>query len=147
MWLLAVVMLCASISLRAQDLKKPIAVSSASVEKVLSEIEKNSGYLFMFSDSKIDTQRIVSIRTNSQNVDDVLNELFSGTSVVWKKENGKIILTIGKTQQVAAPPTASEEKSLRITGVVKDAGDGLPLIGVNVLLKNNPKVGTATDIN
>ena len=148
MWLLAVVMLCAGVSLHAQDLKKPIAVSSASVEKVLSEIEKNSDYLFMFSDSKIDTQRIVSIRTNSQNVDDVLKELFSGTSVVWKKENGKIILTIGKSQPAAAPVAAvSENKTLRITGVVKDAGDGLPLIGVNVLLKNNPKVGTATDIN
>ena len=38
MWLLAVVMLCAGVTLHAQDLKKPIAVSSASVEKVLSEI-------------------------------------------------------------------------------------------------------------
>lgn len=150
MWLLAVVMLSAGVSLAAQDLKKPIAVSSASVEKVLSEIEKNSDYLFMFSDSKIDTQRMVSISTGSLNVDDVLKELFSGTSVVWKKENGKIILTIGESQQTkAAAPTAetSEDKPLRVTGVVKDAGDGLPLIGVNVILKNNPKVGTATDIN
>lgn len=149
MWLLAVVMLCAGVTLHAQDLKKPIAVSSASVEKVLSEIEKNSDYLFMFSDSKIDTQRTVSISTGSLNVDDVLKELFSGTSVVWKKENGKIILTVGKSQPVAAAPVAAvtEDKSLRVTGVVKDAGDGLPLIGVNVILKNNPKVGTATDIN
>ena len=91
MWLLAVVMLSAGVSLAAQDLKKPIAVSSASVEKVLSEIEKNSDYLLMFSDSKIDTQRMVSISTGRLNVDDVLKELFSGTSVVWKKENGKIV--------------------------------------------------------
>ena len=56
MWLLAVVMLCAGFSLHAQDLKKPIAVSFVSVEKALSEIEKNSDYLFMFSDSKIETQ-------------------------------------------------------------------------------------------
>ena len=93
MWLLAVVLLGMSVSTYAQNLKKPLTMSSVSVEKVLSEIEKNSEYLFMFSDSKIDTQRTVSITTGSLNVDDVLKELFSGTSVVWKKEGSKIILT------------------------------------------------------
>ena len=149
MWLLAVVLLSISVFANAQNLKKPLTMSSVSVEKVLSEIEKNSEYLFMFSDSKIDTQRTVSITTGSLNVDDVLKELFSGTSVVWKKEGSKIILTIGKSQPTK--PTASaattEVKPLRITGLVTDAGDGLPLIGVNILLKNNPSVGTATDIN
>ena len=149
MWLLAGLLLCFSVVAQAQDLKRPVAMSSVTVETVLSEIESNSGYLFMFSDSKIDTQRKVSINSVSRNVDDVLKELFAGTQVVWKKDGGKIILTIGKSQQGGATPTdvSAETKTLRITGLVKDANDGLPLIGVNVILKNNPKVGTATDIN
>lgn len=35
----------------------------------------------------------------------------------------------------------------RITGIVRDATTGEALVGVNIRLKNNPKIGTATDIN
>lgn len=99
MWLLAFLVFVFCGVSRAQDLKNPVAMSSVTVEKVLSEIEKNSDYLFMFSDSKIDTQRRVDISTVSRNVDDVLKELFAGTQVVWRKDGGKIILTINENPQ------------------------------------------------
>ena len=147
MWLLTVLLLLLGMSASAQQVRKPVTMASVTVEKVLSEIEKNSDYLFMFSDSKIDTQRIVSIRTISSNVEDVMKELFAGTDVVWKIDGGKIILTVEKSRTATAPKASKPEKPLRITGCVKDAADGLPLIGVNVLLKNNLNVGTSTDIN
>lgn len=147
MWLLAVLTLGCFELLQAQDLNKSVAMSSVTVEKVLLEIEKNSDYLFMFNDSKIDTHRRVNINTVSRNVDDVLKELFAGTTVVWKKDGSKIILTVKENLQGGTASIPVESKPLRVTGLVTDFSDGLPLIGVNVILKNNPKVGTATDIN
>jgi len=146
--MLLAVLLMLGINSQAQELKKSIVLHGVTVEKVLSEIENNSDVLFVVSDSKVDTQRNVSVSSTSRNVDDVLAELFVGTQVKWKKDGNKIILTVGMPSTDARQlSSASASKTLRVTGMVKDAGDGLPLIGVNVILKNNPKVGTATDIN
>ena len=91
MWLLTALLALFCLTVSAQEIRKPMTMASVTVEKVLSEIEKNSGYLFMFSDSKIDTQRQVTIRTSSRNVDDVLNELFvaaqSATACVEARED------------------------------------------------------------
>jgi len=146
--LLLAVLLMLGTNAQAQELKKSIVLHGVTVEKVLSEIENNSDVLFVFSDSKVDTQRNVSVSSTSRNVEDVLAELFAGTQVKWKKDGNKIILTVGMPPADARQVSpASASKTLRITGMVKDAADGLPLIGVNVILRNNPKVGTATDIN
>lgn len=148
-WIIAVLLSGLYLNANAQEIRQHIAMSSVPVHKVLSEIEKNSDYLFMFNDSKIDTDRIVSINTATMQLNDVLNQLFAGTNVVWKIENKKIILTVEKT--VPATPSSQQKtqsvKSVRMTGAVKDAADGLPLIGVNVLFKGTNTFATATDIN
>ena len=86
-WIIAVLLSGLCLNANAQEIRQHIAMSSVPVHKVLSEIEKNSDYLFMFNDSKIDTDRIVSINTATMQLNDVLNQLFAGTNVVWKIEN------------------------------------------------------------
>ena len=89
-WIIAVLISVFCFNANAQDLRKQIVMSSVPVHKVISEIENNSDYLFMFNDSKIDTDRIVSIRTATMQLNDVLNQLFAGTNVVWKVDNKKL---------------------------------------------------------
>ncbi len=116
-----------------------LKMENAAVKEVLSQIEDQSGYSFMYSEKIIDVNRKVSINVDNQEIDDVLAMLFAGTDVTYKKINRIIILS---------KPDASETDSAslqpkNITGQVTDSS-GAPLPGVTVIVKGTSQ-GTITD--
>ena len=124
----------------AQQTKTPVKMEKVSVERVLDKIEEVSDYVFLYKESEIDKDRIVSVRTSSTRITDILTDIFMGTDVKWTVVDRQIVLSVKKEQ-----PKNAEPSKLRITGTVID-DTGFPVIGAGVLLKGTA-TGTITDVD
>ena len=116
-----------------------LKMENATVKEVLSKIEDQSGYSFMYSEKIVDVNREVSINADSKKIDDVLEMLFSGTDVTYKKINRIIILS----QPDASETGNASLQPKNITGQVTDSS-GAPLPGVTIVIKGTTQ-GTITD--
>lgn len=124
----------------AQRTRLSIDVSNQKLITILDQIENESEFYFLYNEKLLDTEREVSINEENQLIGVILNELFSGTDVIYTIIDRKIIL---------APKYLSEkeeQQQITISGAVTDALTGEPLPGVNVIAKGTSN-GCLTDIN
>lgn len=119
-----------------------LKMGKTTVKDVLSKIEDQSEFYFMFSSKIIDVNREVTVDFENQRIDKVLNDLFEGTDVEYTIRDRIIVLT---TPDVLSEGSHSSMQQKNITGKVTDT-DGLPLPGVTVLIKGTT-TGTITDAN
>lgn len=117
--------------------------NSLTLQELISQIEKQTGYLFIYSKNDVNVNKKVQIKTNSKVVSDILNEVFSDGNVHFKFANNYISLY--KTGGEASDGVQQTAKKRLVTGRVTDAY-GEPIIGANVS-DTKTKVGTITDLN
>lgn len=118
----------------AQNVRVTVQVKDARMEQVMSEIEKQTKYLFGFS-ANVNTKQLVSVDAVNRPLTEVLDQMLKGTDVVYKINSFNIILS----KNVAA---SQNENPLAISGVVRDL-NGQPIIGAAVLVKGTT-VGVST---
>lgn len=122
----------------AQKTKLNLNVQNGQVKDVLSEIETQSEFFFMYDNNQIDVERKVNLEARAENIDLVLQKLFEGTDVDFRVVNRQIVLFPEN-----APGVAQQGPKLR--GKVSDvSGAGLP--GVTVVVKGTSN-GVITDID
>lgn len=136
--LFLVVLLLSAENSYAQRMRIAISMSNVSVEQVLNKIEETSDYVFLYNDETIQKSRIVSVRSKSGKITDILDDIFKGTDISYTVIDKQIILS--KSNKVN-----QNAKAIQIKGTVKDAL-GEPLIGVSVLVKGTSN-GTVTDLD
>ena len=129
-----------------------IKSKTASIKEVCKEIEKESDYVFIFSDNcekLIDKQ--VNVEANSKDVTEVLNAVLSSTGLTYKILDKQIV--VYKSTE-SAPSVAVEQPDIniiqqpakkQITGKVVDA-QGEAIIGANII-ETRTTNGTVTDVN
>jgi TonB-linked SusC/RagA family outer membrane protein len=120
-----------------------VNVTDKTIKEVFDVIEKNSEFIFIYSDKTLDLNKKVSINTTGENITDILDKLFISTNIQYiisdrqvalSKKTGNVSVITNKTQQ-----------NIRITGTVTDAsGEALP--GVNVVVKGTT-IGITTDVD
>ncbi len=115
-------------------------ISNSSVREVLSKIEKESEFKFMYSESIINANRKVSISVKDQNVEAVLNKLFVGTDVEYTVKDRMIILS---NKNLSSSELNIQQ--LVVKGKVTD-GQGEALPGVTVVVKGTTN-GSITDFD
>jgi len=115
---------------------------NVSLNKVLSEIEKQSSFRFFYNRDQINTKRIVDIAANRVKISDVLKKLFAGSDVAYELIDNHIVLV--SKNKINSENPISESKEIIITGIVKDKTNALP--GVVVMVKGAQK-GTITDLD
>jgi TonB-linked SusC/RagA family outer membrane protein len=114
-------------------------MKNSTVKEVLRNIEKQSEFVFMYSEKLIDVNREVSVNVKNKKISEVLDELFAGTDVSYKVKNRFVLLT---TPEVTGSDLlAQQQKS--VSGKVTDSG-GQPLPGVTVVVKGTTQ-GTVTN--
>lgn len=113
----------------------------APLERVLNSIKQQTGYIPVFSDQLIDINQRVSIQTKKIPVEKALEMLLANTKVTADIRNGKIYLV----RQTQVKSQNSKEQTKKITGIIQDS-HGVPIIGANILQKNDPANGTISDI-
>jgi len=115
--------------------------SDRSIKNIIEIIEKQDGYSFFYSDKLSGLDQKVSISTNNESIESVLNKLLRNTDIGYRIEPGKqvVLSTKARIEDINAPQTK------RIIGSVTDI-QGSPLIGVAIAVEGT-QIGTITDID
>ncbi len=135
--LIAIFQLSAT-SLHSQNAKVSISRNNLPLKEFINEIEKQTDYLFMYSEKEIDLQEKVHVNAKNKPVSKVLENVLADTGIKWNFNEGYISLRKIKNE-------TDNQKEKKITGVVKDI-TGNPIIGVNIIVEGTTH-GTITDIN
>src|SRR5665647_3396415 len=77
---------------KSQAAKVSITLKNATVANVTDAIEKQSDYLFVYSNDEIYLTRRVSIDTEQVAVAEILSEVFDKTNIVYAMEGTNIML-------------------------------------------------------
>lgn len=140
-----VVILLALSAMGVSAQNKPVTLRNEgiTVGAVLAQIEKQTGYIFEYNDTEIDTERTVNVNVTDAPTVDLLKSVFpSSTGVKWTLEGHKITL---KSKKAKAPKVASGKRE--ISGTVRDAKDGEPLVGAIVKVQGDDKNGAIVDVD
>ena len=125
----------------SQSATLTLNVNNKTVQEVLDEIEKQSEFHFFYNNKQVNTNRVVSIKSNKKNVFNVLEQLFNGTDISYKVLEKSIILS---HKEVLSEATI-QQSIKNISGTITDS-KGEPIIGANVIEKGSTN-GTITDID
>ena len=123
----------------SQTMKVTVVADKMSTGKVISEIEKQTDYLFVYNVNEVNLKRNVKVNAQNKSVAEVLNKVFEGTDIYYAME-GKNIMLMSKAKDGKVAQQAN-----KVTGIVKDT-NGEPIIGANVTVKGQ-SIGTITDID
>ena len=137
-------MLAAFLQVSAAGLSQKVSLTARNVplEKVLSEIEKQTGYSFWYKTSLLKNADKITIELKDANLEDALKKCLEKQSFDYFIVDHTIVIKLKEeTVYEAMPPPPP----VVIKGKVTTA-DGAPLAGVSVLIKNTKK-GTSTDTN
>lgn len=123
----------------SQTAKVNIVKTSQTIGAFITQVEKETGYMFIYNKKEVDTNRSVSLKKGNMPVADCLKEVFDGSGVSYVFEDDYIVLT------KRAQPQSTQQSGKVITGVVLDEA-GVSVIGANVFLKGTTQ-GTITDVD
>lgn len=133
---------------KAQDAVIHLKTSSITVEQLISEIEKQTDYLVVYSNRDIDIDQRVTFERKSDKVSEYLHEAFVNTNIGYDFENNYIVLS-KKVRQTADIVTdilqPGQQVVKTVSGTVTDS-KGEILIGVSVRIQNSNQ-GTVTDVD
>ena len=124
-----------SISVWAQsDQRITLNLQKASLEQVIWEIQKKTGFTFMYGSNDIQAVNNITLNEKDKSIREILDKCLKGTNLTYEISGKEIII-----KQTDA------NKKRTIKGVVVDK-DGMPLPGASVRLKGTDTVsGTNLD--
>ena len=129
----------------SQEAKVTIHATNIQLEKLLSEIENQTDYLFIYSKGNVAVDKYkVSINATNQPVKDVLDRALDGSPIRYVMEGTHIVLS-HSSSKTKAGVSHPQQGDIKVSGVVTDQ-NGEPLIGANVKEKRTTD-GTITDID
>lgn len=122
----------------SQNTRLNLNVNNISIKEVLTQLEEQTEFRFLYSDSRIDVERKVSASMNGKTIEEILTNVFEGTDIEFRIIDRQVLLS-----SKADKPNAVQQQ--RVTGKVTDAYQQ-PLPGVTVIEKGTGN-GTVTDVN
>ena len=91
-WLFCIALQAVSIPILAQSAKITLRLKNVTVEEVLTSIENQTEYRFLYNKDIVDVSRIVSISVKNELMTLVLDKLFKGEGVSYTIEKRQIVL-------------------------------------------------------
>lgn len=129
----------------SQEAKVTIHATNIQLEKLLSEIENQTDYLFIYSKGNVAVDKYkVSINATNQPVKDVLDRALDGSPIRYVMEGTHIVLSHA-SPRVEGGASNRGQGDIKVSGVIIDQ-NGEPLIGANVQEKGTTN-GTITDLD
>ena len=119
------VRLCYAIDGYAQSTYFTLELNNKTVKEVFKAIEKNSEYVVFYYDGVVDVNRKVTIQAENKTVDQILDELFAGTSNIYEIKDRQIVIS----KKIL--PQEQQPQIKRITGKVVDE-KGLVMPGATI---------------
>lgn len=128
-------------SLHSQTAKVHIARNRLSVQELISAVENQTGYLFLYSEKEINLNQKVNISQTSNPVNEVLKEAFGDTDIAYTFSEDYISLR----KKTSSNGLITMQNKKQVTGTVNDMR-GDPIIGANVIVKGTTN-GVITDMD
>jgi TonB-linked SusC/RagA family outer membrane protein len=130
----------------SQSTKVSLQLKNSKLEKVMDEIERQSGFYFIFNQKQIDVNRNMDIQVDDALIVDILPLLFNGTNVNYSVFDKNILLSVDPiNNNLRITQSSTLPQQIVITGkVTNNKGESLP--GVSVVLKGTI-IGVITDID
>ncbi|MDR1683305.1 MAG: TonB-dependent receptor [Candidatus Symbiothrix sp.] len=113
--------------------------SNLTLKAAFAQIEKQTNLIVGYEETAFNVNAKIEREIKSTVLKDVLTELLQGANCSFKIQNGHIFI-------FPNPPSKNNTTSRKITGNVTDV-NGEPQIGVSIVVKDNPNIGSVTDIN
>ncbi|RLC25484.1 MAG: SusC/RagA family protein [Deltaproteobacteria bacterium] len=130
----------------SQNTRISLDINQTAISEVLSEIELQSEFYFLYNNKLVDVSRKVDIHVENKKIKNILNDLLAETDVSYVVMDRQIVLSpkymitkaIGKKQVL-------QQNQITITGKVTDeTGSSIP--GVNIAIKGT-SIGTITNVD
>lgn len=130
----------ATASVRSQTLT--LRFNNASLEKVLTEIKKQTGYSYIANAKLLKQAKTVTLNVRNAHVDDALKAIFKDQSLSAEVKDGVIRIEAKKSETNRTKKEADQDA---IRGRVTDSL-GNPIANVSVRIVGS-RIGTVTDTN
>ncbi len=114
-----------------------INVTNKPIREVLTLIEKQSKFIFVYNSESVKLNKTVTLNITSTSINEVMSLLLKGTSLTYEVSDRQILIIPATEKQLQSTNRTT------VSGVVSDE-NGEPLIGVNVQVKGESS-GTITD--
>ena len=122
----------------SQTTKVNIQAENAHMKDIISQIESQTDYLFVYNYENVDLSQKVSLKASDISVAEVLKILFKNSDVVYAVEGNNILLMKNAAEM------KKQQNGKKISGKVTDS-NGEAIIGANVVEKGTTN-GTITDM-
>lgn len=129
-----------------QNARVTINKRNVALSEVLSEIEKQTDYLFIYN-NEVNSNEKVTVSAKQKAVSEVLNSILKDKDMTYSMEGNHILLSAKEksdSQEKSKLSNISQQQRKQISGVVLDE-DGIPVIGANIVEIGTTN-GTITDI-
>lgn len=131
--------------------KLTLTLENVQLKQALEDIEHQSQYYFVYNHQLIDASRPITLHIKEENIDNVLNAIFSKTDIAWSIVDRQVVLY--KKDPAPSPKTETHDRILPVAqtpqGVLKGKvldENKQPMPGVNILFKGTLQ-GTVTGVN
>ena len=118
----------------SQTTRLSLDMKKATIKEVLSRIEDESEFYFLYNSELIDVEKKVNVSIKNEKIETVLNQLFNKDKVEFLIKDGHVIIS---------PKESIIEQQKELTGKVTDSS-GLPLPSVSIVIKGTT-TGTISD--
>lgn len=132
--LVAGALLCLNFSSYAQSIA--LKMNRVTVEEAIAELQKKSGYSFVYMGGDLNLDKTVSI--DAKQLQEAIDQILKGQGVTYEIQGKNIVIKKGSAKK-------AQQAGKKVTGTVKDA-NGDPVIGASIRLIGTDK-GTITDID
>lgn len=120
----------------ARQSRVSIELKNVTLEEVLWELERQTGYSFLYNHKEVETRSNVSVSAENQELEAVLKDLLPRLGMSFSFDDNLVIIKVVSQQE-------PERKFVRVKGFVYDAANQ-PLPGVTVRVVGIT-IGTATN--
>ena len=127
----------------SQTTRLTIDAQNAKLKDVLTKIEDESEFYFLYSSKLVDTEKEISVKADNLKIDEILTSAFKGLDIEYAIVDRQIILSPKAMMKDYMETVAQQQK--KVSGKITDSS-GATLPGVSVIVKGTTS-GVITDSN
>ncbi|GAB1452175.1 TonB-dependent receptor [Draconibacterium sp.] len=131
-------------SVYSQSARVNLELKNANLQEVFQSIQEQTEFDFFYKNDYLPQDRTINKSYSNVKVENVLEEVLSGTGLVYRVLNKNIIITKAENNDLGANSSNGQQQKV-ITGKVTDE-NGDPLPGVAVIIKGTSQ-GAVTNGN
>ena len=117
-----------SASSYSQSARLSLNLKDVSIKQVLTQIEDETEFRFLYSDSKVNVQKRINIDISNQTLERILDQVLEGNNIRYEIVGRQILLSNGRDTNYSA------QQIKDLSGRIVDAA-GIPLPGVTIVIK------------